>query len=294
VAYVGRFAPSPSGALHLGSLTTAAASFLDARHCGGRWLLRIEDLDTPRVVPGAAATMLRTLENLGFNWDGPVTHQSQRLELYQQALDELARRGQVYSCSCSRRDRGGTDDSGGYAGTCRGGPTRPGPVATRFRADLNPVPDLDDRLLGTCGTAQAASGDPILRRRDGLYAYQLAVVVDDAEQEVSDVVRGADLLPSAYWQRTLQRALQLPEPRYAHLPLVCEADGSKLSKSAHAVEGARVGEPGLVWRVLHLLRQEPPLELRQAPAAELWPWAIAHWRLQRLRGLTSLDADQRH
>jgi glutamyl-Q tRNA(Asp) synthetase len=293
VAYVGRFAPSPTGALHLGSLTTAAASFLDARHCGGRWLLRIEDLDTSRVVPGAADTMLGTLENLGFAWDGPVMHQSQRLARYQQAVDELARRGQVYACSCSRRDRGGTDDTGGYAGTCRNGPTRPGPAALRFRADLNPVPDLDDRLLGICGPARAAPGDPILRRRDGLYAYQLAVVVDDAEQQVTDVVRGADLLPSTYWQRSLQRALRVPQQRYAHLPLVCEADGSKLSKSAHAINSAISSAPELLWRVLSLLRQSPPLELRTAPPAELWSWAIAHWRLERLGGLVSLNADLR-
>ena len=291
VPYVGRFAPSPSGALHLGSLTTAAASFLDARHCGGRWLLRIEDLDTPRVVPGAADAMIRTLEALGFDWDGPVTYQSRRHALYRQALEELARRREVYSCSCSRHDRGGTDDAGGYAGTCREGPTRPGPVATRFRADLNPVADLQDRLLGQCGPARAAAGDPILCRRDGLYAYQLAVVVDDAEQQVSDIVRGADLLPSTYWQRSLQRALQLAQPRYAHLPLVCEADGSKLSKSAHAVDGAMGGRSELVWRLLCLLRQEPPPALRRAPPAELWSWAVAHWRLEKLRGLARLNAN---
>lgn len=290
VAYVGRFAPSPTGALHLGSLTTAVASFLDARHHDGRWLLRIEDLDAPRVVAGAADAMLRSLEDLGFGWDGPVTYQSRRLALYQQALDDLGRRGQLYACSCSRRDRGGTDDAGGYAGTCRAGPTRPGPVATRFRADLNPVPDLADRLLGICDSARAAAGDPILRRRDGLYAYQLAVVVDDAEQQVSDIVRGADLLPSTYWQRSLQRALQLPEPRYAHLPLVCEADGRKLSKSAHPVEGAMADASERLWRVLSLLRQAPPPELRRAPPPELWAWAVAHWRLNSLRGLARLSA----
>ncbi len=290
VPYVGRFAPSPTGALHLGSLTTAAASFLDARHCGGRWLLRIEDLDTPRVVPGAADAMIRSLESLGFSWDGPVTRQSARHALYREALDELSRRGLVYACSCSRRDRGGTDDAGGYAGTCRAGPTRSGPVATRFRADLNPVADFHDRLLGSCGPAQAAAGDPILRRRDGLYAYQLAVVVDDAEQQVSDIVRGADLLPSTYWQRSVQKALRLPAQRYAHLPLVCEADGSKLSKSAHAVDGAISGRSGLLWRVLCLLRQEPPPELQQAPPPELWSWAVAHWRLEPLRDLTRLNA----
>jgi len=291
MAFVGRFAPSPTGPLHLGSLTTAAASFLDARHGGGRWLLRIEDLDAPRVVPGAAEAIVRTLEHLGFTWEGPVIHQSQRLALYQQALDDLGRRGLLYACSCSRRDRGGTDDTGGYAGTCRQGPTRSGPVATRFRADLNPVPDFADRLLGRCGPERAAAGDPILRRRDGLYAYQLAVVVDDAEQQVTDIVRGADLLPSTYWQRSLQMALRLPQQRYAHLPLVCEADGSKLSKSAHAVNGAIAGASALLWRVLSLLRQAPPPELRQAPPLELWSWAIRHWRLESLQGLARLDAN---
>jgi glutamyl-Q tRNA(Asp) synthetase len=294
MGYVGRFAPSPTGALHLGSLTTAAASFLDARQRGGRWLLRIEDLDAPRVVPGAAEAMVRTLENLGFAWDGPVIRQSQRLALYQQALDDLGRRGQIYACSCSRRDRGGTDDTGGYAGTCRTGPARPGPVATRFRADLNPVPDFVDRLLGGCGPGRAAAGDPILRRRDGLYAYQLAVVVDDAEQQVTDIVRGADLLPSTYWQRSLQIALRLPQQRYAHLPLVCESDGSKLSKSAHAVTDAIAGASELLWRLLSLLRQAPPPELRQATPPEIWAWGISHWRLEPLRGLARLDADQRH
>ena len=219
-----------------------------------------------------------------------MTHQSQRLALYQQALEDLGRRGQLYACSCSRRDRGGSDDAGGYAGTCRNGPTRPGPVATRFRADLNPVPEFADRLHRDCGPGRAAGGDPILRRRDGLYAYQLAVVVDDAEQRVSDIVRGADLLASTYWQRSLQSALRVPQPRYAHLPLVCEADGNKLSKSAHAVEGSIAGASGLLWRVLSLLRQEPPRELRRAPPTELWGWAIAHWRLEQLRGLDRLNA----
>jgi glutamyl-Q tRNA(Asp) synthetase len=153
------------------------------------------------------------------------------------------------------------------------------------------VAELEDRVLGICGPGRTAPGDPILRRRDGLYAYQLAVVVDDAEQQVSDVVRGADLLPSTYWQRSLQTALRLPQPRYAHLPLVCEADGSKLSKSAHAVDSAVISASELLWRVLSLLRQAPPLELRPAPLVDLWSWGIAHWRLERLRGLASLNAD---
>ena len=295
---VGRFAPSPTGALHLGSLTTAAASFLAARHVGGKWLLRIEDLDTARVQPGAADTMLRTLESLGFGWDGAVIHQGQRLDLYAQALAELAARGLCYACSCTRRDLGGTDDVGGYPGTCRAGALRTGPAAIRFRSDLSPVGAFEDGLLGVCD-ANPKLGDPIMRRRDGLFAYQLAVVVDDAEQAVTDVVRGSDLLPSTQWQRCVQQALGLPEPRYTHLPLVCEPDGTKLSKSARVISGGFGAELGvqtvpaaaLIWRVLSLLRQNPPAELALEPVAELWRWAIAHWQLNALRGVASLPAD---
>jgi len=292
----GRFAPSPTGALHLGSLTTAAASFLDARHAGARWLLRIEDLDTTRVIPGAAGEMLRQLEALGFEWDGPVVYQSSRLDRYAHALAELHQRGLTYECSCSRRDRGGTDDAGGYAGTCRAGPTRSGPTAVRFRADDFPTGPFVDRLRGPIEVDASAQGDPIVRRRDGCYAYQLAVVVDDAAQGVTDVVRGDDLLPSTGWQRALQRALRLSDLSYAHLPLVCEHDGAKLSKSRHALaaEVAREAEikaPQLLWRVLRLLRQRPPQELADATHAELWEWGRANWRLDALRGVATLPAD---
>jgi glutamyl-Q tRNA(Asp) synthetase len=292
----GRFAPSPTGALHLGSITTAAASFLDARHDGARWLLRIEDLDTARVIPGAADLMLRQLEALGFEWDGPVVHQSTRLDLYAQALAELRAHGLTYECSCSRRERGGTDDVGGYAGTCRAGPTRPGPTAVRFRADYFSTGAFIDRLRGPIDVSALAKGDPIVRRRDGCFAYQLAVVVDDAAQGITDVVRGDDLLPSTAWQRALQRALRLSDMSYAHLPLVCERDGTKLSKSKHALAAAGAREAGnkapqLLWRVLRLLRQQPPQELADATHAELWEWAIANWRINALRGVATLPAD---
>jgi glutamyl-Q tRNA(Asp) synthetase len=289
----GRFAPSPTGALHLGSLTTAAASFLDARHRRSRWLLRIEDLDTPRVVPGASDAMLRTLEALGFTWDGPVTFQSERLELYERAIAELTAAGFAYSCSCTRRDIGATDDTGGYSGTCRMGPTKPGPTSTRFRADLQPVGPFIDRLQGPVDIDASALGDPIIRRRDGLVAYQLAVVVDDANQGVNDVVRGSDLLPSTCWQRALIRALDLPEPSYTHLPLVCEPDGSKLSKSGRTIETppGDADARALLWRVLSLLRQAPPPELARATLHEMWAWAIEHWRLGALRGVASVSAD---
>jgi glutamyl-Q tRNA(Asp) synthetase len=287
----GRFAPSPSGALHLGSLATAAASFLDARHQGAKWLLRIEDLDTARAVPDAAGSILRLLESLGFWWDGPVAYQSQRLELYQQALDELAARGLAYGCSCTRSDRGATSDSGGYPGTCRLGARRPGPTATRFRADLSPVGPFVDRLHGLTDFDSEALGDPMIRRRDGCFAYQLAVVVDDAAQGVTDVVRGDDLLPSTYWQRSLLRSLGHPEPRYAHLPLVCEPDGAKLSKSKRTLTVHEEPATPQLWRILRLLRQAPPVELASEPVEALWAWAIAHWRLDALRGVATLPAD---
>ncbi len=189
------------------------------------------------MVPGAADSILRSLEKLGFWWDGPVTYQSERLELYQQALDALSDRGLAYECSCTRSDRGSTSDSGGYPGTCRHGVQRTGPTATRFRSDLSPVGPYIDGLHGLTDFDADALGDPIVRRRDGCFAYQLAVIVDDAAQGVTEVVRGDDLLPSTYWQRSLLRALSLPEPRYAHLPLVCEPDGAKLSKSKRALTG---------------------------------------------------------
>jgi glutamyl-Q tRNA(Asp) synthetase len=287
----GRFAPSPTGALHLGSLTTAVASYLDARHVHGRWLLRMEDLDAARAVPGAADEILRTLETLGFAWDGPVTYQNQRHALYEDALARLQASGLAYACSCTRRDLGATDDTGGYPGTCRSGPTKPGPFAMRFRSDLAPLGPFMDRLQGPVDIDASALGDPIIRRRDGLHAYQLAVVVDDADQGVTDVVRGSDLLPSTCWQRSLQRALGLPEPRYAHLPLVCEPGGAKLSKSARSVR-ALAGTPAeQLWRILSLLRQAPPPELAGAPLQDLWDWAIGHWRLGALRAVASLSAD---
>lgn len=290
-AGTGRFAPSPTGALHLGSLATATASFLDARHHGGQWLLRMEDLDRPREVPGAADGILRDLDSLGFWWDGPVIYQSRRLPLYQAAVAALEARGLAYPCSCTRRDLGATDDAGGYPGTCRAGPQRPGATAMRFRADLSRVGPFVDRLQGPVDVDPSALGDPIIRRRDGIYAYQLAVVVDDANQGVTDVVRGSDLLPSSCWQRSLQRALGLPEPRYAHLPLVCEPNGAKLSKSARTVGLQGGSGTERIWRVLALLRQMPPPAMAQAALPELWAWAISHWRPGALRGVASLPAD---
>jgi glutamyl-Q tRNA(Asp) synthetase len=280
--YVGRFAPSPTGPLHLGSLVAAVGSFLDARKAGGRWLLRLEDLDTTRVIPGCSDEMLRTLESFGLNWDGPVEFQSQRISLYAEAFDALRSRGLTFECSCTRRDLGQLET--GYPGTCRNGPTRNcGSTATRFRVQDVTV-SFQDRVQGACQFDPRALGDPVIRRRDGVFAYQLAVVVDDNAQDVSDVVRGADLLQSTAWQIQLQQALSLAKPRYAHLPLVVENAAGKLSKSRRslAIDPARA--TAQLYDALHLLKHQPPLELRKASPDELLAWATRHWNLDTVQG----------
>ena len=279
--YVGRFAPSPTGSLHLGSLVAAVGSYLDARKAGGRWLVRMEDLDTTRVIPGCADGILHTLEAFGLRWDGEVIFQSLRTALYADSLQSLREQGLTFECSCSRRDLSGSET--GYPGTCRNGPTQSrGPTATRLR-----VPDTDvsflDRVQGPCCFDLRTLGDPVIRRRDGAYAYQLAVVVDDAAQGVGDVVRGADLLESTAWQICLQRALKLPLPRYAHLPLIVEKTQGKLAKSRRslALDPARASEQ--LGEALTLLQQPPPAELQRASPSELLAWATTRWTLDTVQ-----------
>ena len=235
----GRFAPSPTGPLHMGSLVAAVASWLDARAGGGEWLVRIEDVDTPRCVPGAEARILATLRSLGLAWDGPVARQSERRDRYETALQRLRAAGHTYVCACSRKE---IADSGlrglegaVYPRTCRErGLPWDGAGAERFRVPPGEVA-FEDRRLGLQSQDVARDiGDFVLRRRDGLHAYQLAVVVDDADQGITDVVRGADLLWSTPRQVLLQHALGLPTPRYLHVPVVTDAEGRKLSKQTLA------------------------------------------------------------
>lgn len=284
--YVGRFAPSPTGPLHLGSLVAAVGSFLDARKAGGRWLVRMEDLDTTRIIPGCSDSMLRALEAFGLLWDGEVVFQSQRIALYSEALQALRAYGLTFECSCSRRELGQADT--GYPGTCRAGPAHDcSATATRFRVDNSSV-SFYDRVQGECQFDLRRLGDPVIRRRDGIFAYQLAVVVDDGAQRISDVVRGADLLQSTAWQICLQHASDLPLVRYAHLPLVVEATNEKLSKSRRslAIEPARASAQ--LWEVLSLLKHDPPDELEQAPPAELLAWATTRWSLDRVQGMKEI------
>jgi glutamyl-Q tRNA(Asp) synthetase len=262
----------------------AVGSFLDARSHGGRWLLRLEDLDRARLVPGSAERMLRTLEALGLTWDGAVEWQSAQLPRYRAALERLAAAGLTYPCSCTRRER---TNQGGYPGTCRAGPTREGPTATRFRVPEVTV-EFTDRAQGRCRFHLAERGDVIVRRRDGAFAYQLAVVLDDARQGVTDVVRGADLLDSTPWQVALQQALQLPTPRYLHLPLVVEADGKKLAKSKHSVPVDPRAGGALLHQALTLLHQQPPPGLHTEPPPVVLEWACRHWDPGRLAGVSQV------
>ena len=230
----------------------------------------------------------RTLAACGFEWDGAVMHQSQRRAAYAAAIDTLRERGLVYECSCSRRQLEASGDEPAYPGTCRRGPTGPGPTALRLRVDDAAVESWEDAWQGHCQYALGRLGDVVVRRRDGVHAYQLAVVVDDAAQGITHVVRGADLIDSTPWQRAIQRGLGLPLHEYAHLPLITEPSGQKLAKSRRSVS-VDAGTAA-VCVALQLLRQEPPAALARASLGEVWQWARAHWRPERLRGIASVPA----
>ncbi|WP_374241770.1 tRNA glutamyl-Q(34) synthetase GluQRS [Zoogloea sp.] len=292
---VGRFAPSPSGPLHFGSMVAALGSSLSARAAGGRWLLRIEDVDTPRTVPGAAEGILRTLEQFGFEWDGPVVWQSRRTDAYRAAFEALRAAGRVFPCACTRKEIADSalarDGTRRYPGTCRDG-LAPGREARAWRLRVEPGEvSFDDAVQGPIREDVAADvGDFVLLRADGLFAYQLAVVVDDAEAGVTEVVRGADLLDSTGRQILLQRLLGHPQPRYAHLPVASNAAGEKLSKQtlARAVEGA---DPARVLvDALDFLGQEPPAGLAEAGLAAVWAWARQHWSMARVPRRCSVPA----
>lgn len=267
--YTGRFAPSPTGPLHFGSLVAAAASWLDARAAGGRWLVRIEDLDRPRAQPGAAEEILRALAALGLEWDGEVLYQSAREAAYREALEKLA--PHTYWCGCSRREIADSslglavDGARIYPGTCRAGLSASKvPRALRVRTVPQEIRFVD-RVQGPQAQALSrAVGDFVLYRADGMFAYQLAVVVDDAAQGVSDVVRGADLLDSTARQIYLQRLLGTPTPRYLHVPVAVDACGQKLSKQtgARAVDAGNASTE--IAAALAFLGQPPAATLEQA------------------------------
>ena len=274
--YTGRFAPSPTGPLHFGSLVAALAGWLDARKLGGRWLVRIEDLDEPRVVPGAESEILHQLEACGLAWDGAIVRQSERSPLYEDALRRLA--GRTYLCGCTRKELEDSalaiDGARIYPGTCREG-VAPGKAARalRVRTSAEPI-GFSDRVQGRISQAvEREVGDFVLKRADGLHAYQLAVVVDDFEQGVTDVVRGADLLDSTARQIWLQQLLGIPSPRYLHVPVAVNAAGEKLSKQT----GAKAAEAQDVPLALSFLGFSVP---RGLAGPDLLSWAVEHWAVE--------------
>jgi glutamyl-Q tRNA(Asp) synthetase len=262
--YRGRFAPSPTGPLHFGSLLAAFGSWLLARQAGGQWWVRIEDLDPPREVPGAAVAQLRTLAAFGLHADATVTWQSQRTQWYQHALDALLASGDAFECHCSRADLAAT---GGVHRGCVARVPRPDP-AVRLRVPDGSLASFVDGVHGHVEQDVAREvGDFVLRRADGLWAYQLAVVVDDARQGITDVVRGADLLDSTARQIVLQQRLGLPSPRYLHLPLVLDASGRKLSKSAAALPVSDEAPLAALRAAWDVLGQDAAILLRQTTLA---------------------------
>ena len=286
-AYRGRFAPTPSGPLHLGSLFTALASYLDARSAGGQWLVRIDDLDTPRTQVGAADLILKTLEALALEWDGAVSYQSQNHAAYQDALDRLLDQGHLYACQCTRRETATRrlHQDGSCPGHCKRAKLRfiPGEHALRVIIPKAPMV-FCDRLKGwTERSLHALSGDFILFRRDRIYAYHLATVVDDQHLGITQVVRGEDLLDSTPQQIFLQQLLGYTTPIYTHTPLMISPDGRKLSKSEGAPPVASEQGGRVIAYLLRHLGLPPPKSLETASARELVAWAIQHWHLALLK-----------
>ena len=284
-AYVGRFAPSPSGPLHTGSLFAALISYLDARRAGGSWMVRIEDIDPPRTVPGSAERILRTLEAHGLHWDGDVRYQSKSASRFLEVCEQLIADGFAFYCDCARRMLAATGHGARYPGTCRDRGLSQGALRVRVGDEPLVVPDrwtspIEARL-------DLEPGDFVIRRRDGLFAYQLAVVVDDADQGITHVVRGNDLRDSTPRQVWLQRCTGLPMPAYAHFPILVGSDGRKLGKQTHAapVNDATPGS-NLELALTHAA-MPPPRELSGAPARELLDWASACFQPERLARLPS-------
>lgn len=280
-SYIGRFAPTPSGHLHFGSLIAALASYLDARAVGGRWLLRMEDLDPPREMPGAQAAIVESLQRYGFEWDGEMQRQSDRHDAYEEVIERLLRAGLAYPCVCSRKQL--EAHPGAYPGFCRDATNQPTEdAAIRLR-----VPNLEygftDRVQGDYRQHLGRDvGDFVIRRRDGLFAYQLAVVLDDAWQGVTDVVRGADLLDSTPRQLYLQELLGLPQPRYLHVPLIIQPDGHKLGKRYRSPPLQPAEATPLLLRALRALGQPTATELSDALPGEVLAWAIPRWNADRI------------
>ena len=294
-SYRGRFAPSPTGPLHFGSLIAAVGSFLEAKSRNGEWLVRVDDLDPPREEPGASDDILRTLEACRMEWDGDIIYQSTRREAYHAALHSLRGLGLIYPCACSRREIADSAvegiDGPVYPGTCRNGlPPHRSARVWRVRTDKQLVEFIDALQGCVAQRLEINVGDYVLYRADQVYAYQLAVVVDDAEQGITDVVRGADLLSSTPRQLYLQKLLRYPTPKYLHLPVALNSAGEKLSKQTLAPAVNKAEALLWLWQVLRFLGQKPPEELMRGTIDDFWKWAISHWQANNIPKARALPA----
>ncbi|MDD5037329.1 MAG: tRNA glutamyl-Q(34) synthetase GluQRS [Methylococcaceae bacterium] len=285
--YRGRFAPSPTGPLHLGSLYTALAGFLQAKSLQGEWLLRIDDIDAPRVVPGSIDSILHTLDRFALHWDGPVAYQSRQHKSYHLALERLAAEGRLYACTCSRKSLTtlNPDRSTFYPGICRHARfDRRQPHALRLKVDETVI-EYEDKLQGPYRQDLAREiGDFILLRRDGIVAYHLATVIDDARAGITEVFRGVDLQESTPRQIYLQHQLSLPTPEYLHIPVLVDHRGCKLSKQNGALAVDERNPGSTLFHLLNLLEQSPPDELCEAQPEEILAWAVPAWDASRLTG----------
>ncbi|MEW8506477.1 MAG: tRNA glutamyl-Q(34) synthetase GluQRS [Candidatus Thiodiazotropha sp.] len=295
--YRGRFAPTPSGELHFGSLVAALGSYLDARSHQGEWYVRMEDLDRTREVKGAADSILMTLEKLGFQWDGEIVYQSQRSAAYADAVERLMAARLAYPCGCSRKMIEKSAKSGAegaiYPGTCRGGVAK-GRTGRSIRVlTTDQAITIEDSVQGLISQRlNREIGDFVIRRADGYHAYQLAVVIDDAWQGITDVIRGVDLLNSTPRQHYLQRLLQLPHPGYAHLPLAVDAQGRKLSKQYKDTPVDPKRPIDALLRALDFLNQPLPPQ-RPENLETFWQWALPNWSLARVPGDLQIPAASR-
>jgi glutamyl-Q tRNA(Asp) synthetase len=279
----GRFAPSPTGPLHFGSLVAALGSYLEAKARGGRWLVRMEDVDAPRCKPEHADAILHALEAFGFEWDGPVIVQSQRTARYRDVLEQLKGMEAAYPCACTRSEldgaRAGVDGAPVYPGTCRNG-LPAGKTARAWRLRVAGNIDFDDALQGQQHQDLSHDvGDCVLLRADGYFAYQLAVVVDDADQGIDHIVRGADLIHSTARQIYLQGLLGYPTPAYVHLPVAVDATGAKLSKQTLAQPVDEHDPAAALCAAIRFLGQNPPCRLA---SADFWAWAFESWQLNKV------------
>lgn len=280
--YRGRFAPSPTGPVHYGTLVAAVGSYLQAKKNHGEWFVRIDDIDTRRVVDGADDDILHTLEHFGFEWDGEIIYQTQQIESYQQALDQLISQSLVFPCLCSRKQLAKTGSSI-YPGTCRHRslPEKNEHALRVLSQDINI--EFDDIVMGQqLQNIKQQCGDFIIKRRDELFAYQLAIVVDDARQNITEVVRGADLLSSTHRQIYLQQLLNYTTPGYSHLPLAVDQTGNKISKSGQAKKVDINNKEKLLASTLDFLGQQPPKDLRKSQLIDIWLWAIEHWDVKKV------------